>query len=76
MKERSYFVYMMSNPTNTVLYIGVTNNIARRVWEHKNKIEKGFTEKYNCTKLVYCEETDNVTNALEREKQLKNWKRE
>ena len=66
----------MSNTYNNVLYIGVTNNLARRVAEHKAKINKGFTYKYNCDKLVYYEEFDLVVDAIAREKQLKNWKRE
>jgi putative endonuclease len=59
-----------------VLYIGVTNNLARRVYEHKHKLVKGFTEKYNCTKLVYFEETNDVLSAITREKKLKNWHRD
>jgi putative endonuclease len=66
----------MTNYTNTVLYIGVTNNLLRRVEEHKKKINKGFTEKYNCSKLVYYETTVNIVDAIQREKQLKNRKRE
>ena len=66
----------MTNKSNAVLYIGVTGNLPRRIQEHKNKLIKGFTEKYNCTKLVYFEQTENVMSALEREKQLKKWRRE
>ncbi|MFA4845060.1 MAG: GIY-YIG nuclease family protein [Patescibacteria group bacterium] len=51
--ERVYCVYIMTNPSNTVLYIGMTGNLARRVWEHKEHLLPGFTKKYNCTKLVY-----------------------
>lgn len=58
------------------MYIGVTRNLPRRICEHKNKIIKGFTEKYNVNKLVYFEQTENVMSALEREKQLKKWRRE
>jgi len=58
------------------MYIGVTNNLERRVYEHKNKLVKGFTKKYNCTKLVYFEETNDIHIALDREKQLKKWRRE
>ena len=70
------YVYMMANYTNSVLYIGVTNNLIRRVAEHKAHINEGFTDKYNCKKLVYFEEFDSIEEAIEREKQLKNWKRE
>ena len=66
----------MTNMANTTLYVGVTNDLIRRVAEHKAKIHKGFTEKYHCTKLVYFEQTDSVTDAIEREKQLKNFKRQ
>ncbi len=72
---REYVVYFMENPVNTVLYRGMTNNLERRVWEHKAKKIDGFTKKYNCVKLVYYEQTDNVSVAISREKQLKNWKR-
>jgi putative endonuclease len=66
----------MSNHYNNVLYIGVTNDIVRRVAEHKANINKGFTYKYNCDKLVYYEIFNLMTDAIAREKQLKNWKRE
>jgi putative endonuclease len=71
---KSYFVYILSNKKNGTLYIGVTSNLIKRIWEHKTKIVKGFTEKYNIDKLVYYEQTENVMSALEREKQLKKWK--
>ncbi|MBO5078419.1 MAG: GIY-YIG nuclease family protein [Oscillospiraceae bacterium] len=66
---------MISNWNNSVLYIGVTNNLPRRLYEHKNHLVKGFTEKYNVHKLVYFEHTGDVRVALEREKQLKKWTR-
>jgi putative endonuclease len=66
----------MSNTYNNVLYIGVTNDLYRRVIEHKSREIKSFTRKYNCDKLVYFETFDNVEEAIAREKQLKNWKRE
>lgn len=72
---RDYYVYILTNKTNKVLYIGVTNDLLRRVNEHKQKIVRGFTSKYNVNKLVYYEYTDDIWSALEREKQLKNWKR-
>ncbi|MDD5223799.1 MAG: GIY-YIG nuclease family protein [bacterium] len=70
----SYFVYVMTNKSRT-LYIGVTNNLARRVFEHKNHLIEGFTKKYQITKLVYYEETSDIQEALKREKQLKGWLR-
>ena len=75
-KEHNYYVYIMTNKINTVLYVGVTDNLIRRVYEHKNKIIKGFTEKYNINKLVYFEITKNVNSAIAREKVLKRWKRD
>jgi len=64
----------MANRGGT-LYTGVTNDLLRRVYEHKKKIIKGFTQKYNITKLVYCESTDDVSVAIAREKQIKGWRR-
>ncbi len=71
-----YYVYMLTNHNNKVLYTGVTNNLCRRLYEHKNKLVKGFTEKYNVNKLVYFEESNNPEDAIKREKQIKGWKRE
>ena len=71
-----YYVYIMSNWNNNVVYIGFTNNLERRVYEHKNKLIDGFTKKFNVTKLVYFEYTNDVKVAIEREKQLKSWRRE
>jgi putative endonuclease len=73
---KQYCVYIMTNKLNKVLYIGVTNNLPRRVYEHKKKLTKGFTAKYNLTKLVFFEQTKYIKSALEREKQLKNWHRQ
>ena len=70
-----YYVYMLSNWCDTVLYIGVTNNLQRRLYEHKNHLVKGFTQKYSVHKLVYFETTGDVRVALEREKELKGWTR-
>jgi putative endonuclease len=75
MNETSY-IYFMSNQHNNVLYVGVTNDLVRRVAEHKGKINKGFTYKYNVDKLVYFEQFSLMIDAIAREKQLKNWKRE
>ena len=71
---RQYFVYIMTNASKT-LYIGVTNDLMRRVTEHKNGQVKGFTSKYHITKLVYYEQGDNIETAISREKQLKGWLR-
>lgn len=71
MKEHHYYVYIMTNKNNTVLYTGVTNNLERRVYEHKNKLPDGFTKKYNIDKLVYFDVTSDVRAAIEREKQIK-----
>ncbi|PIS05384.1 MAG: hypothetical protein COT81_01220 [Candidatus Buchananbacteria bacterium CG10_big_fil_rev_8_21_14_0_10_42_9] len=72
---KKYYVYIMTNKIDTVLYIGVTNDLNKRVWRHKQKSVKGFTQKYNVTKLIYYEEFINVRDAITREKQLKAWKR-
>lgn len=71
----SYYVYILTNKTTSVLYIGVTNDLIRRVYEHKNKLIKGFTSKYNVERLVYFENTGDITVAISREKQLKGWTR-
>ncbi len=71
-----YFVYMMANWNNKVLYTGVTNDLERRIYEHQNKLVKDFTSKYNVTKLVYFECTPDVISAIEREKQIKGWTRQ
>ena len=69
-------VYIMTNYSETSLYIGVTSNLQKRVWEHKNKVVEGFTKKYNVDKLVYYELTDSIASAINREKQLKRWHRQ
>lgn len=71
-----YYVYMLTNKTNSVLYTGVNNNLERRLYEHKNKLIEGFTQKYNVKKLVYFEETTDINSAITREKQIKGWLRE
>lgn len=70
-----YYVYIMASESGT-LYVGVTNNIVRRVHEHKNDLAEGFTSKYSCHKLVLIEEYSDIKDALNREKQLKNWRRD
>jgi putative endonuclease len=69
-----YYVYIMTNKSRT-LYTGVTNNLERRVWEHKNKVIPGFTSKYKITQLVYYEEGSDINVAIAREKQIKGWLR-
>ena len=70
-----YYVYIITNKTNTVLYVGVTNDLKRRIKEHSDGETDGFTKKYKVNKLVYYEEYHKVINAIEREKQLKGWTR-
>ena len=70
------YVYIMSSRYNTTLYIGMTNDLQRRVGEHKAHVNKGFSNRYNCEKLVYFEELESIDAAINREKELKNWKRE
>ncbi|MBA4421392.1 MAG: endonuclease [Anaerolinea sp.] len=70
----SYFVYILASKSR-VLYIGVTNDLMRRMYEHKNKLVAGFTARYNVDRLVYCEDTANILDAIAREKQLKGWLR-
>ena len=67
----SAYIYILSNKKEGSLYIGVTSNLPKRIWEHKNKVVKGFAEKYNLDKLVYYEVFDDIENAILREKQLK-----
>ena len=71
-----YYVYILTNTYNKVLYVGITNDINRRLYEHKNKLVPGFTQKYNVDKLVYLEETTDVNSAIKREKEIKSWRRE
>ena len=74
MKEHNYSVYMLASRSR-VLYIGMTNNLHRRVWKQKNDLIDGFTKGYKCHRLVYYESFDDVANAIDREKQLKRWNR-
>ena len=71
-----YYVYVLTNKSNTTLYVGITNDIARRVQEHKSEVLDGFTHKYHVDKLVYFEEFINVDQAIIREKQINSWRRE
>ena len=73
--ENHYYVYIMTNRNNTVLYTGVTNNLKRRVYEHKNKLTEGFTKKYKISKLFFFESTDDIKSAIAREKEIKGWLR-
>jgi len=75
MQEKEYYVYILMNKWNTVSYIGITGSLLGRTWQHKQKVVKGFTEKYNINKLVYYEIFDNPEEAILREKQLKRWSR-
>ena len=68
---KSMYVYIMTNTNNTTLYVGVTNDLVRRVWEHKNDVREGFTGEYNLHKLVYFEVYEDEMTAIEREKHLK-----
>ena len=73
---RQYFTYIMSSQSNSTLYIGVTNDLERRVMEHKSGQIPGFTQRYKCHKLVYFEVFSSIDEAMQREKQLKKWSRE
>ena len=68
-----YYVYILTNKTNSVMYIGMTSNLTRRLYEHKNGLVEGFSKKYKTHKLVYVEQYDNVNDCISREKQLKGW---
>lgn len=69
--SKSYYIYIVTNYNNSVLYVGVTSNLVKRIYEHKEKLVEGFTKKYNVNKLVYYEVFDDVNYAIAREKQLK-----
>ncbi|OGK13588.1 hypothetical protein A2859_05860 [Candidatus Roizmanbacteria bacterium RIFCSPHIGHO2_01_FULL_37_16b] len=71
----SYFVYILSNVKRTVFYIGVTNNLKRRIYEHENGLVEGFSQRYNLKYVVFFEEYRKIEDAIMREKQLKNWRR-
>lgn len=73
--SKTYYVYILASNRNGTLYIGITDNLVRRVYEHKNDLIEGFTKKYKVHMLVYFEETSDVKSAIQREKQLKKWNR-
>jgi putative endonuclease len=74
--EKYYYVYILANNRNGTLYIGITSEIVKRIWQHREKVFQGFTEKYNINKLVYYEIFKDPQNAIKREKRLKKYKRE
>ena len=75
-REHQYYVYLLTNRNDKVMYIGMTNNLRQRVYQHKKKLVPGFTQKYNVDKLVYYEITNDVRAAIAREKEIKKWRRE
>ena len=75
MREHNYYVYILARERNSVFYVGVTNNLLRRVYEHKERIISGFTKKYNVKMLVYYEHFDDIHTAINREKIIKKWRR-
>ncbi len=75
-RDYHFYVYIMQSASRRTLYTGMTNNLRNRVWQHKNHRFEGFTDDYNAVRLVYWESFDDVHNAIAREKQLKNWRRE
>ena len=72
----TYYVYIVANWNNLVIYTGVTSELQKRIWQHKNKQIDGFTKRYNIGKLVYFEQTENIESAILREKKIKKWRRE
>jgi putative endonuclease len=75
MRENLYYVYFMQSTSRKALYIGICRDLDKRVWQHRNHVFEGFTDKYNCTRLVYYERFSSVHRAIAREKQLKRWSR-
>ena len=75
-REYRFYVYIVQSASRRTLYIGMTNNLHKRVWQHKNHTFEGFSDDYNAVRLVYWESFDDVRNAINREKQLKRWRRE
>ena len=72
---RSAFIYFMSNRRNGILYVGMTNDVVRRAWEHREGVLEGFTKRYGLTRLVYFEEHGSIVDAIQREKNIKHWPR-
>ncbi len=75
-RDHHYYVYLLTNPSNKVMYVGMTNDLRRRIYQHKKKLIPGFTQKYNVDRLVYYETTNDVRSAIAREKRIKKWRRE
>lgn len=75
MGSNQYYIYILANITRKVIYVGVTNNLIRRAWEHKNSLVKGFAKRYKIRYLIYYEVFDNIQSAIKREKQIKSWSR-
>lgn len=73
--EKTFCVYILTNKIYGTLYVGVTSNLPKRIWEHKNKVVEGFSQKYDLDKLVYYEVHENAESAIKREKRLKKWDR-
>ena len=76
MNSANYYIYILANWNNKVIYVGMTNNLERRIYEHKNKILKGFSSKYKLNRLVYFEVLNSPIEAIRREKEIKKWRRE
>jgi len=74
--EKIYYIYITASKRNGTLYIGITSNLKKRIYEHKESLIDGFTKKYKVSKLVYFETTNDINSAIQREKQMKKWKRE
>jgi len=76
MKTQTYYIYITASKRNGTLYVGATSNLKKRIYEHKEGLVDGFTKKYKVDRLVYFEMTDDINSAIQREKQMKKWKRE
>lgn len=74
--DKQFYVYILANQRNGTLYVGVTSDLVKRVWQHKSNVVKGFTQKYGVHQLVYYEQHGNSYSAIQREKRLKEWKRQ